>query len=180
MSWIRSRGALKAFGGNRFTKSHKSWMILSCHPSIMTFYFDQIKQQGLNVSTPLAGSHISVIRQERIQDWDCWRSLLGQRVNFLYEPMVRTNGKHYWLRVKSPQLETKRLSLGLSPQPYVPFHLTVATKTENEGIQPKPMTKEVLAEVKPLRNMRDAVSPWVWEISPERIKLESFESRYYE
>ncbi len=176
--WEKSQGKLYAFSGETFTKSHPFWMVVRCPKSIMRWYLYQIQKQRHEVSTPLAGSHISVVRKERVTDVAAWKSAIGETIPFEYEPRVQTNGKHWWLRVRAPRLASKRLSFGLRGMPHVPFHLTVAVALEAPETLRKESTKEVERAVELLRAKREALPAELWESSPEKIKLETILRRF--
>ena len=43
-----------------------------------------------------------------------------------YNNKIETNGTHFYIKVKSPELENFRKYLGLSPKLKYDFHITVA------------------------------------------------------
>ena len=179
MGFVQSRGMLHAFSDKKFSKSHPSWMVLNCHPTIMTFYLNQIQREGFDVVEPLAGSHISVVRNERVPAKHIWKQNLGRTCLFEYIPRVETNGKHWWLPVRSTDLSDFRLSIGLKEQPRHPFHLTVAVKAESKGIVKKPISKEAQREIELLEAMALALPLEIWEMSLEKKKLETLKERYF-
>jgi hypothetical protein len=83
--------------------------------------FNSAKQQGV---PPVKASPL-------------WGKYENKRVWFEFDPQyLNTNGKHWWIRVISPELESIREELGLTPQPTYfhrnsrtwrvnPFHLTI-------------------------------------------------------
>lgn len=176
--WYKNEGELYAHKGNTFTKSHPFWMVLQCHKSIMFWYLDQIQRAGYAVSTPLAGSHVSVVRREKITDVTAWKAAIGETISFEYLPQVKTNGKHWWLPVRAPELVSKRLSFGLRGTPRVPFHLTVAVATEDERPPRKIATKEVSRQVELLRAKQAALPSELWDSSHERLELETILQRF--
>ena len=68
---------------------------------------------------------------------ELWKKYDREKVSFEYDPKyLNTNGKHWWIRAVSPELEKIRIELGLTPQPVYrewgsgiwkenPFHLTI-------------------------------------------------------
>lgn len=179
MTWISSTGKFHAYKGDKFTQSHKAWMVINCDKSIMAFYLKQIERAGYEVSPPLAGSHISVVRNENVLNWDKWEEAIGSKASFEYLPIVKTNGKHWWLQVRSAELEAYRVSFGLSPLPYFPFHLTVAVASKIEPIVQQPISEEALKEVIRLQRMRAALPSFAWEVSSEKELLKTLEKRYF-
>jgi len=145
----------------------------------MHFYLNQIAQEGHLVTSPLAGSHISIVRREPVSNWAAWKSALNSRISFEYFPTVETNRKHWWLKVRSPELESLRESFGLRGAPRVPFHLTVAVAAKVESVIRKPAPKEALYEASLLRRASLVLPEVLWESSPEKAKLETLRERYY-
>lgn len=102
-----------------------------------------IVQRGIKVHNSAWGPHISIIRGEKpktLLDYNgnnLWGKYQDQKIWFEFEPdYLNTNGKHWWIRVISPDLERVRTELGLTPQPIYfhrdsqtwqvnPFHLTI-------------------------------------------------------
>jgi hypothetical protein len=96
-----------------------------------------IMQRGIKVQSSAWGPHVSVIRGEVPLHPELWKKHENKRVWFEYNPKyLNTNGKHWWIRVVSPELESIREELGLTPQPVYfhrnsgewrvnPFHLTI-------------------------------------------------------
>jgi len=121
---LRSEDWLKMKG---LPESDKSW---------------PVKIPGQRLNPPAWGPHISIVRGEKPSNIKAWSKYQGKRFAFEYDPQyINTNGKHWWFRVTSPELEDVRLELGLTPQPtyihYVtkevtvnPFHLTIGSNVE--------------------------------------------------
>lgn len=146
------------------------WAILICDDGLSRFYrsfieknrtitmssAEWLKLRGLpdndklwdvnipngKVSPPSWGPHVSLIRGEKPIDESLWGKYEGKIFEFAYDPQyINTNGKHWWFRVISPELEAVRLELGLTPQPtYIhrmtqeervnPFHFTIGSNVE--------------------------------------------------
>jgi hypothetical protein len=68
--------------------------------------------------------------------------------------------------------------MGLREAPYVPFHLTVGCDAEVVHVRKKKATKEVYSRMAVLEKMKEALSWFAWEVSPERIELATFKERY--
>lgn len=94
---------------------------------------------GLKLTKSVWGSHVSVVRGEK-PEASClkhWKKYENRKIYFEYNPeYINSNGRHWWVRIKSPELEDLRLELGLKPEPKsyspaqkiwlpAPFHLTL-------------------------------------------------------
>ena len=96
-----------------------------------------VTQHGVKTTRSAWGSHISVVRGEMPPNKEFWKRYQNKKVWFEYNPeYMNHNGKHWWIRAYSPQLEEIRQELGLTSQPtYIerrtgklkvnPFHLTI-------------------------------------------------------
>lgn len=120
----------------KFTKSKPWWMILSCDEGIMYHYRWQLHSSGdpalqtQRICNPIAKCHISIVRGEAPKISGLWDALVGRKVSFRYSPEVRTNGKHWWLPIECPEIESIRAELGL-PTSKVPLHLTIGTNADS-------------------------------------------------
>ena len=176
--WIKSTGRIisgKSLGV--FDRDRPFWLVLNCSKDIMFFYLNQIKNEEHQVSTPLAGSHISVVRKERPRR-DAWEASHGLSFSFEYQPMVHTNGRHWWLPVRSNALLDLRESFGLNRIPHSPLHLTVACSANVQDPMRKQATKEVHLRLKTLLNMKRAIPYKLWENSPEQQEFETLMERF--
>jgi hypothetical protein len=108
-----------------------------------------ITQKGIKTVGSAWGPHISVIRGDRDFSSSAsqgvrkrnvmpiWGKYENKKIWFEFNPeYLNTNGKHWWIRVKSLELEEIREELGLTPQPTYydrrlgawrvnPFHITI-------------------------------------------------------
>jgi hypothetical protein len=87
---------------------------------------------NLVLNKTIRGSHVTFISEEIDfktfeEASNLWH---GKELEFFYEIEPRTDGKHWWLRVHSPQAEEIRQSLGLEREPYFAFHLTLGHANE--------------------------------------------------
>jgi hypothetical protein len=75
----------------------------------------------------LRGSHVTIISDKVSQQkFDkIARKYNGKEITFYYETEPKTNVKHWWLRVHSPEAEIIREEMGLHKEPYFGFHLTI-------------------------------------------------------
>jgi hypothetical protein len=104
------------------------WLVVMCDDEISKYYrslfYMQYPWLG-KLTRPVWGTHISVIRNERVPNNHLWKKDNGKIIKFEYEPGVISNGEYYWLKVKCPELKQIREKLGLKPYPKFGFHLTV-------------------------------------------------------
>lgn len=87
---------------------------------------------NLVLNPPLRGTHVTFVadRMDRNLFMDVAKIFNGKEVTFYYQHMPRSNGKHWWLRVWSPELESIREVMGLSREPYLGMHLTIGSANE--------------------------------------------------
>lgn len=86
--------------------------------------------RSIKLTRPVWGTHISVIRGERIPNSTLWRIDENKIIEFEYCGGVIDNGEYYWLKVNCPYLGDLREKLGLPREPRFGFHLTVGRTTE--------------------------------------------------
>lgn len=96
-----------------------------------------ITQKGISLLSSAWGAHVSVVRGEKPKDLSVWNKHKNKKISFEYSPeYLNTNGKHFWIKAFSRQLEDIREEMGLTPQPTYfdkrdgktkvnPFHLTI-------------------------------------------------------
>jgi len=77
------------------------------------------------LTRPVWGTHISVIRGERLPKQELWRLDEGKIIEFDYEGGVIDNGEYYWLKVSCPYLLDLREKYGLPREPRFGLHLTI-------------------------------------------------------
>lgn len=114
------------------------WLILSCDDEIGKYYrhLFTLQHRYLNnkyhgkLARCVWGSHISVIRGERIPNFHLWKLKDNQLIEFEYEPGVKDNNEHFWLRVKCDELLDIREQYGLTRQPKFNLHLTIGRTTQ--------------------------------------------------
>lgn len=124
----------KSYGKVIYSPSIKNvcdptWIIIECEKDIVDYYKWFLSKKGIKLDGLMWGSHISVVRGEKwdkIEDEfkDKWKHNDGQIIEFYYGDLV-TNGIHWWLEVKSQDLEDIRKELGLKPHPDFGFHITI-------------------------------------------------------
>lgn len=101
------------------------------------FYAWLIKRRyGLALNKPLRGFHLTFVNDKTSLIWaDQWEQMKSDwewsKVEVTASIDVRTNGSHWWLKVTDPGvLRTLRERLGLSPDPYWNWHITIGHPNE--------------------------------------------------
>lgn len=113
--------------------SNDRWLVLMCDDEISKYYrhmfYTEYPWKG-KLTRPVWGTHISVIRGEKIPNMNLWGIDSHKIVEFEYEGGVMDNGEYYWLKAKCPYLSSLREKYGLRPEPKFGFHLTVGRTTQ--------------------------------------------------
>lgn len=180
-NWIKARGTIRT--GTSYEKFHGAnpfWLVVECDGGLADFYSDQIKKSGEegDVNVPLAGAHISVVRNEKPRNKVTWQSCVRQKIDYEYQPLLKTNGKHWWLPVRSEQLVQLRKEMGLFPFPSVPFHLTVAVVLDPVPIERGKLNPTIQARVNVLSLMKRKIPSELWHLMPESQELETLTIRF--
>jgi hypothetical protein len=118
--------------------SNDKWLVLMCDDEISLYYRSLYTKaypyvngdRSGKLTRPVWGTHVSVIRGERIPNMNLWGLDSNKIVEFEYEPGVLDNGEYYWLKAKCPYLSQIREKYGLSKEPRFGFHLTIGRTTE--------------------------------------------------
>lgn len=114
--------------------SNDKWLVLMCDDEISKYYrhmfYREYPWKG-KLTRPVWGTHISVIRGERIPNMHLWGLSSNKIVEFEYEGGVLDNGEYYWLKASCPFLSEIREKYGLSREPRFGFHLTIGRTTES-------------------------------------------------
>jgi len=86
------------------------------------------KRFNLKLNQTIRGTHVSFIN-DRFPDEKLWNDYSkifhNKEITFYYDPAVHTNGKHWWLRIFSPDAESVRSAIGLDPEPHYAMHLSL-------------------------------------------------------
>lgn len=94
------------------------------------------KRFSLVLNPPVRGAHVTIISDKIDNDTyeQAFKLFDGKTISFDYEPAeIRTNGKHWWLKVYSTDSQNIRRALGLTPDPYMALHLTLGyANSKNE------------------------------------------------
>lgn len=117
--------------------SSERWLVLMADDEISKYYrhLYTLQYPYLNaerygkLTRPVWGTHISVIRGEKVPNFHLWGLANNELVEFEYEPGVQDNKEYYWLKVKCKYLEKIRKEYGLSPHPRFGYHLTIGRST---------------------------------------------------
>lgn len=116
--------------------SSDKWLVIMCDDEISRYYrslfYSETPWLG-KLTRPVWGAHISVIRGERIPNYNLWRMDEHKIIEFEYEGGVQDNGEYYWLKVQCPYLLNLRENYGLSKEPKYGFHLTIGRTTQNDS-----------------------------------------------
>jgi len=102
------------------------WLILKVDDDIARYYASTIKTRfGINLHwRARAGTHVSVIRGEKLPKPELWGKDQGKKIKINYTHQIYTNGEHWWLNVECDELALIRSSYGL-PTNKKWFHLTI-------------------------------------------------------
>lgn len=112
--------------GKAETMSKPWWMIATCEGDLTEYYAWFVKQRtGIMIQRPAWGAHISVIRGEEPPNKELWGKHQGKEITVIYDPDVRTNGEHWWMRVHSADLLDIREEIGLPKFGMFNLHLTI-------------------------------------------------------
>ncbi len=114
--------------------SSEKWLVLMCDDEISQYYrsmfYREYPWKG-RLTRPVWGTHVSVIRGERIPKMELLGLDANKIIEFEYDGGVLDNGEYYWLKAKCPVLANLRSKYGLAPEPRFGFHLTIGRTTEN-------------------------------------------------
>jgi|ERR1035437_5955983 hypothetical protein len=113
------------------------WLVLMCDDEISNYYRNLYARQYpyLNgdksgkLTRPIFGSHVSIIRGEKLPKPELWGLYANKIIEFEYEPGVKDNNIYYWLSVKCPYLLDLRAKFGLNPNPRFGLHMTIGIST---------------------------------------------------
>jgi hypothetical protein len=135
---VKYRGTLE-FSPVDVTKKHISQSTWKCVAILKTgcdldeYYSWFLKRRfNLQLNRNLRGSHITFIndRMEKSVFNEGLNFYNGKECDFYLDINPLSNGKHWWFRAYSSNLEAIRMSLGLSPDPYLGLHFTLGHANE--------------------------------------------------
>lgn len=119
---------------HNFQHSWKKTAMIKTNCDLEHYYSWFIKKRyNLTLNQTIRGSHVSFIN-DKFEDrnrWNDYSKIFHEKnITFYYDPSPVSNGKHWWLRVFSPDANSIRQVIGLNPQPYYPFHLSIGYANE--------------------------------------------------
>ena len=135
---IKLRGILE-FSPVDVTRKHKAQSSGKCAAIIKTdFDMDRYyawflkKRFNLELNKNLRGSHVTFIndRMDKSIFEQAAKIFEGREIDFFIELEPKSNGRHWWFRVFSPDAENIREALGLSRDPYFGLHFTIGHANE--------------------------------------------------
>lgn len=105
------------------------WLVVHVCPELGRYYrcgFNRLNRfVGAEIGNTKWGPHISVVRKEEPIYWKRWDNYHEIDVEFEYEPIYRTDGKHVWLDISCDRLLEIREELGLKRLPHFSLHVTL-------------------------------------------------------
>ncbi len=118
--------------------SNEKWLVLMCDDEISKYYRALYAKEypylngdrGTKLTRPVWGTHVSIIRGERVPKQELWGLDANKIIEFEYDYGVKDNREYYWLNVKCPTLNILREKYGLSREPRYGLHLTIGRTTE--------------------------------------------------
>lgn len=110
------------------------WIVLECDNSIVNYY-KKVTEWMIwkKLSTSYHGSHVTVLPAKHNGDFRKhinWNKHNGQKVEFVYSPVIYTNelvgsDRYFWLKIECPMIAQIREEFGLNPKLKWPAHLTI-------------------------------------------------------
>lgn len=123
-NWFPSFGTIESV----YEGSAQGWIILKADQSIADYYIHQLRFKYPKIQLPMRGPHITIVaghKDVNSPHEHIVNKINGWTIRFEYEHLVRTNGRAFWLDVRSWGLDNIRARLGLPPRKDRPFHLTI-------------------------------------------------------
>lgn len=119
----------KSYGQLRLHREF--WLVAHCCEELGRYYREGFNRAnrfvGIKIGDTHWGPHISIVRNEEPQDKALWSLYHEQDIEFEYEPIYKTNGKHLWFDVQCDEMFKIRKRLGLEDRPFYNLHLTLGT-----------------------------------------------------
>lgn len=116
------------------------WLVIDCDPEITRYYrklyiahktgFQNLISKQDYIQEPFWAAHISVIKRDEPPNNKkyLWNKYQGQEVSFFYTHTITQWGNYFASQVVCPSANKLRQELGLPPQPWNPFHLTIGNQ----------------------------------------------------
>jgi hypothetical protein len=109
------------------------------------------KRFNLYLNKPLRGTHLTIINDKFDPEteylYDQGRQLFhGKEIRIKYDPtLIRANDKgHWWINAQSDDAKNIRSVMGLTPDPYFGFHITIGLATHLQLDHSKYILKQCL------------------------------------
>ena len=109
------------------------------------------KRFNLYLNKPLRGTHLTIINDKFDPEteylYDQGRQLFhGKEIRIQYDPtLIRANDKgHWWINAQSDDAKNIRSVMGLTPDPYFGFHITIGLATHLQLEHSKYILKQCL------------------------------------
>ena len=109
------------------------------------------KRFNLYLNKPLRGTHLTIINDKFDPEteylYDQGRQLFhGKEIRIQYDPtLIRSNDKgHWWINAQSDDAKNIRSVMGLTPDPYFGFHITIGLATHLQLDHSKYILKQCL------------------------------------
>ena len=109
------------------------------------------KRFNLYLNKPLRGTHLTIINDKFDPEteylYDQARQLFhGKEIRIQYDPtLIRSNDKgHWWINAQSDDAKNIRSVMGLTPDPYFGFHITIGLATHLQLEHSKYILKQCL------------------------------------
>jgi hypothetical protein len=113
----------------------KSTVVCLSNDDIDAYYASFIrKRYNLELNRPARRAHITIVN-DKVPDRKAYlqakKMFDGKSLVFSFDPEeIRTNGKHWWLKVYCDEAYRIRELAGLTPRPYWGLHLTLGEANE--------------------------------------------------
>ena len=111
------------------------WMYIAVDESIGEYYRYMLNKKHVahfQCSKPKWGTHISIVRGEKIENLILWKEIFGKYITFKYEDITLTGGKSFCLNVYCEEALDLRKALGLTRNPIINLHITYGVIDKNK------------------------------------------------
>jgi len=135
-------------------KKQSSWkttVICNIGDDIDLYYAWFLKKRfNLILNRSLRKAHITIVNDRTSDiDTEMYKKMKehfdGKEITFTYDPEeIRSNGKHWWLKVYSEESKAIRKFMGLPENPYLPLHLTLGYSNEKTNDHSKYILRQIL------------------------------------
>lgn len=105
-----------------------TWIVLKADDEIARYYRYWVKKTYYTqLNTPYNGAHVTVLAGKYTEpaNKEFWGHHENEKIEFSYDSSVQITDHYYWLPVQCQRLIEIRRELGLSDQPYWPYHLSI-------------------------------------------------------